>query len=373
MTSIKKKDIKSWSVLTHIVDFGPGTKPSMKLLPTANNIIFKQYHPSFEKVAGREPDSKPEWSLLLSSDDSSKNPFFHNGCTYIPDKDELYIMSDLLQSSSSSSLPAILISKVSLRRGPNEVISEVEWVKLRPPSNMPMPAGACRYQNGILYCSQGTQIPDSGGLWYMPSGKPPIPFLTSYFHKPFNSIQNVVEDAEGGLWFTDTSVGFEQEIRPKPQLPNQVYRYDPKTEDLRVVADGFVRPTGIALGGSNADETTLYITDTGAAHPNKNNYIPGPATIYAFDVTRKSGSLFATNKRVFAYAKEGVPTAVVCDDRGNVFAACGDGVEVWSPGGLALGLIEIPGGCTSLCFGLPGELFIGSQQRLWRIRLKYEA
>lgn len=357
----------------HIVDFGPGTKPSMKLLPTANNIIFKQYHQSFEKVAGREPDSKPEWSLLLSSDDSSKNPFFHNGCAYLPDKDELYVMSDLLQSTSSSSLPAILISKISLRRGPNEVISEVEWAKLRPPSNMPMPAGACRYQNGILYCSQGTQIPDSGGLWYMPSGKPPIPFLTSYFHKPFNSIQNVVEDTDGGLWFTDTSIGFEQEIRPKPQLPNQVYRYDPKTEELRVVADGFVRPTGIALGGSNADETTLYITDTGAACQNKNSYLPGPATIYAFDVTRKSGSLFATNKRVFAYAKEGVPTAVVCDDRGNVFAACGDGVEVWSPGGLALGLIEIPGGCTSLCFGLPGELFIGAQQRLWRVRLKYEA
>lgn len=209
-------------------------------------------------------------------------------------------MSDLLQSTSSSSLPAILISKISLRRGPNEVISEVEWAKLRPPSNMPMPAGACRYQNGILYCSQGTQIPDSGGLCYMPSGKPPIPFLTSYFHKPFNSIQNVVEDTDGGLWFTDTSIGFEQEIRPKPQLPNQVYRYDPKTEELRVVADGFVRPTGIALGGSNADETTLYITDTGAACQNKNSYLPGYTLFISLCterhimIDRSSGQLLST-------------------------------------------------------------------------------
>ncbi|KAI1209841.1 uncharacterized protein F4807DRAFT_424620 [Annulohypoxylon truncatum] len=282
-------------------------------------------------------------------------------------------MSDLLQSTSSSAMPAILISKISFRRGPDQAISEAEWVKLRPPSSMPMPAGACRYQNGVLYCSQGNGSSDTGGLWYMPSGRPPIPLLTSYFHKPFNSIQNVVEDAEGGLWFTDACVGYEQEIRPKPQLPNQVYRYDPKTGDLRAVADGFVRPMGIALSGPSDGITILYVTDTGAVHPNGTHYPLGQATIYAFDVTRRSGSLFAMNKRVFAYVKEGVPTAVVCDSNGNVFAACGDGVEVWSPGGSALGLIEVPGGCTGLCIGQPGEIFICAQQRLWRVRLKYGA
>ncbi|KAI2467153.1 calcium-dependent phosphotriesterase [Annulohypoxylon bovei var. microspora] len=370
MTSIKKTDIKSWDSLIQVMDFDPGTKPVMKLSSHSNNILFKQYHPDFEKVAGREPESRPEWSLLLSSDDSSRNPFFHGGCAYLPEKDELYTTSDLLQSTSSSTLPAILISKLSFSRDSNQVIREAEWMKLRPPSSMPMPASACRYRDGILFCSQGTSAPDSGGLWYMPSGKPPLPFLTSYFHKPFNSIQNVVEDLEGGLWFTDTSIGFEQEIRPMPQMPNQVYRFDPRTGDLRVVADGFMRPTGIAL---NSDNSTMYITDTGAACSNGRNYPPGPATIYAFDVARRLGSLFLINKRVFAYVKEGVPTGVICDSHGNVFAACGDGVEVWSPGGLALGLIEVPGGCTSLCFGQLGEIFICAQQRLWRVRLKYEA
>lgn len=33
----------------------------------------------------------------------------------------------------------------------------------------------------------------------------------------------------------------------------------------------------------------------------------------------------------------------MCDDLGIVYAACGDGVEVWSPGGVALGVIEVPG------------------------------
>lgn len=175
-------------------------------------------------------------------------------------------MSDLLQSTSSSTLPSILISQVSLRRKPDDPqqsVCAVEWMKLRPPSSMPMPAGACRYRDGILYCSQGNLTPDSGGLWYMPWRKPPTPILTSCFHKPFNSIQGVVEDPEGGLWFTDSSAGSEQEIRPRPRLPNQVYRFDPKTGDLRVVADGFGRPTAITLG----KEGILYVTDTDAIRP----------------------------------------------------------------------------------------------------------
>ncbi|KAI1104053.1 calcium-dependent phosphotriesterase [Jackrogersella minutella] len=362
MTSIKKTDIEAFEALTQVVSFGPGSRSDI-LPPNPNNIIIKQYHTGFENVAGL----RPEWSLLLSSGDSSRNPFFHGGCVYLSHKDELYAMSDLLQSTSSSTLPTILISKVSFQRNAQQHIYEAQWMKLRPPPSISMPAGACLYEDGILYCSQGTLTPDSGGLWHMPSGKPPTPVLTSYFHKPFNSIQNVVWDLEGGLWFTDSSVGFEQEIRPRPQLPNQVYRFDPATGDLRVVTDGFSRPTGIALSSNNR---TMYITDTGAAGPDGSMDHTGPATIYAFDVAQRSGSALLINRRVFAYVKEGVPTAVACDLHDNVFAACGDGVEVWSPAGLALGLIEVPGGCTSLCFGRGGEIFICSKQQLWLVRLR---
>ncbi|RYP43549.1 hypothetical protein DL768_009868 [Monosporascus sp. mg162] len=219
-------------------------------------------------------------------------------------------------------------------------ISAVKWMKLRPPSNMPMPAGAIRYQKGILFCSQGELAPDTGGLWYMPLGKPPVAVLTSFFGRPFNSIQNVVQDRDGGLWFTDSASGFEQEIRPKPQLPNHVYRFDPQKGDLRAVADGFGRPTGIAM---SPDQRTLYVTDTAAAHPDGSVDHTLPATIYAFDVIERSGSPSLANRRMFAYALAGVPTAVHCDQAGNVYASCGDGIEVWSPGGMVLGLIEVPG------------------------------
>lgn len=192
------------------------------------------------------------------------NPFFQNGCVWVSDGDQLYIMSDPLQPSNSSQLPVILISRVILHRAPDDSITAVDWLKLRSPENMVMPAGACRYKSGILYCSQGNLCPELGGLSYMRLGRPPTSILYGYFGTPFNSIQNVIEDLDGGLWFTDSDMGFERSIRPKPQLPNQVYRFDPKTNDLRVVADGFKKPAGIAISPNN---DTLYITDIDAARP----------------------------------------------------------------------------------------------------------
>lgn len=126
-----------------------------------------------------------------------------------------------------------------------------------------------------------------------------------------------------------------------------------------------------------------------------------PATIYAFDVIMRHGQPFLAQKRVFAYALSGVPAVLACDNLvGNVYAACGDGVEIWSPGGEPLGLIVVPvinnggdggggifgggvfrvgGGkvkgeeehcCSTLCFGqYPGELFVGAGQRLWKVDL----
>ncbi|KAI0486143.1 hypothetical protein F4859DRAFT_357132 [Xylaria cf. heliscus] len=314
------------------------------------------FHSSFSSVIGEAP----AFSLLISAD-SSRNPFFHKGCAYIPDKDELYTTSDLLQSSSTSRLPVILISRIVIRRAPDSDLSgipttsaipvtSIEWMKLRPPPNLAFPSGAIPYKKGVLYCSQGTLEPDSGGLFYMPTGKRPIPLVTNYFGKPFNSIQGVVEGKDGGLWFTDSCAGLEQEIRPVPQLPSHVYWFHPTTGELRVVADGLKRPSGIALS------------------PSEDAF---PATIYAYDIVQRSGcSPFLINKRVFAFALLGVPAAVTCDPAGNVYAACADGVEVWNPGATALGLIQVPGICSSLCFGHNGELFVCGGQNLWRVQLQ---
>jgi sugar lactone lactonase YvrE len=58
---------------------------------------------------------------------------------------------------------------------------------------------------------------------------------------------------------------------------------------------------------------------------------------------RRSGADFLANKHIFAYALRGIPMGIKCDRDGNVYAGCADGVEVWSPGGTLLGVIEVQG------------------------------
>ena len=47
---------------------------------------------------------------------------------------------------------------------------------------------------------------------------------------------------------------------------------------------------------------------------------------YAFDVDPDSQALL--NRRVFAYVDAGIPDGVQIDKDGNVYAGCGDGVQV---------------------------------------------
>ncbi|KAH6685956.1 D-lactonohydrolase-like protein-like protein [Plectosphaerella plurivora] len=294
------------------------------------------------------------------------SPLFHAACVHLPAQDELYTTSRPLMSTSSQG-PAVLISRIKLSRDVDSgYIDSLEWQKLRPPPNMAMPAGGILVPpksepdqgtkpDTILFCSQGNLSPGSGGIFLMPRGERPIPCVTSYHGRSFNSPYGATIHTDWSVWFTDPAIGNEGDFREQPMLPPQLYRYDPSTGGVRAMADGFQRPVGVAIDGGRE---RVYVSDAGTA------------TIYAFDLVQLDGSPFLMNRRLFAFASEGAPTQLSCDDQGNVWAACGDGVEVWSPGGSLLGVIEIPGGATSFCRGKNDELFVCSGKALWCVYLK---
>jgi gluconolactonase len=204
----------------------------------------------------------------MSSTETSRNPFFHEACVYIPAHDELYITSNLLQATKSSNFPTILISRLKLQRtdrmsGENDVHT-VEWNKMRPPEGIDMPNGGVNYgENGIIFCAQGSATSGTGGIYYMPRGGAVQPLITNFHGRDFNSPNDVVVAKDGAIWFTDPCYAHEQDFRQRPKLPCQVYRFEPETGDVRIVADGFGRPNGIAF---SPREEVVYITDTDAIH-----------------------------------------------------------------------------------------------------------
>lgn len=90
---------------------------------------------------------------------------------------------------------------------------------------------------------------------------------------------------------------------------------------------------------------------------------------YAFDVQYISRQPFLINRRLFAMSDNGIPDGIKTDRDGNVYSGCGDGIQVWSPGGELIGKILIDGGVANFCFGRAGRLFAMNEKRLWLIQL----
>jgi gluconolactonase len=186
-------------------------------------------------------------------------PFAHEAGVYMAATDEVWITSNQFKADGKKK---IQISKIKRSTGPNSLSFTCEEVN----PGIDMANGAVNYKDGVLFCEQGT-FANTGGLIYM-EHLPPYKtqtIISNYHGRWFNSVNDVVIHSDGSIWFTDPIYGYEQDIRPRPQLPMQVYRYDPATGDVRAVADCIQKPNGLCF---SPDEKTVYITDTYAVHGN---------------------------------------------------------------------------------------------------------
>jgi gluconolactonase len=334
---------------------------------SAQNVSFQSLSTSFAQILGPSPGI----TLLYES----SLPLFHEAALYYPPTESLFVSSNQIVSDSpSTGNKTIIISRVTGLTsasdtqletifGPEVVLANGAAIYI---SDL---AGSDPY---LMWCSQGDLInPASAGIVAM-SATPPYnttKLVTGFYGKAFNSPNDLVVSEDGSVYFTDPSYGYQQGVRPAPELPSHVYRYVPATGGIRAMADNFVRPNGLAF---SPDESVLYVSDTGSALGNGAKEPTGPATIYAFDVHTVDGSPFLTNRRLFAYADAGIPDGIKVDTMGNVYSGCGDGVQVWSAGGDLAGKILVQGGVANFGFGEEGVMFVLNEKRLYRVDLSNE-
>jgi len=165
--------------------------------------------------------------------------------------------------------------------------------------------------------------------------------------KPLNSPNDVVCKSDGSLWFTDPPfgiLGFYEGQMQKVELPTNVFRWDPATKQLSVVAGDIVRPNGLAF---SPDEKLLYIIEAGAT-PNR--------VVRVYDVV--DGGKKIANSRTFLSAESGgTPDGFRLDVDGNLWMGWGmgnaeqDGVSIFNKDAKLIGRIDLPERCANLCFG----------------------
>lgn len=192
--------------------------------------------------------------------------------------------------------------------------------------------------NGMAFDRDGrlfvTQVPfgTSGiAILYPPQAKRTL--VASYSGKPFGRANDLTVASNGGVYFTDSA-----NAAPMPPggvpLPPALYYLAPGSNTATQILTDVPFPNGVVL---SRDERTLYLNNTNGDY------------MLAFDV-RSDGSL--TNRRNFARYEGVTPNAagvsvsgadgLTLDSEGRLYAACANGVQVFSTEGRHLGTIPMP-------------------------------
>lgn len=105
----------------------------------------------------------------------------------------------------------------------------------------------------------------------------------------FNSPNDIIITDKNILFFTDPAYGYEQKFRPAPELGNWTWSVNLDGNNLRMVADGFSKPNGIAL---DSNRNRVLVTDTGYFSGDGSSHPENPRTIYQYKLSNDRKILF---------------------------------------------------------------------------------
>ncbi|KIK55506.1 hypothetical protein GYMLUDRAFT_248557 [Collybiopsis luxurians FD-317 M1] len=340
--------------------------------------FFQVFDDEFLDVIGPDP------SLNLISSDFSYD-FAHEAPVWVPDTDEVFFSSSAGGALGRSNIDQNNhVFKISLKEVAEAMeqaggIQDVNVTHYRidlPESVQMTNGGTGLYKGQIVLVNEGRGRRPSNIVFMNPY--PPhnvTVVLDNFYGRQFNSLNDAKIHKSGNIFFTDVPYGYYQHFRPDPQLPSQVYSFNPRTGAIRVVADRLNKPNGLAF---SKDYKTAYVADTGAHHAHFGINSTFPATIQEYDVDPKT--LVFKNQRVFAYVDSGVPDGLGVDEFGNVYGACFDGVNasisffyssyfVWNPSGTLIGKFFIGTTSANFAFAGKGRLVILAETQVYLARI----
>jgi gluconolactonase len=201
--------------------------------------------------------------------------------------------------------------------------------------------------------------------------------VDKYKGKPIDGPNDIITDANGGIYFTDPQFTMEPE---KFQPGRAVYYVSAGGEVRRIVEPNeFAMPNGILL---SPDGKTLFINncyDDESWFPvnsEKENYV------WAYDVNadgtisngRPFAKLFLPENVLDRKAKSSSADGMAIDKMGNIYVCTYMGVQIFDAQGKYIGMINLPSFPVSLCFGDEDmkTLYMVSYSKVYKIRTNME-
>ncbi|KAJ7089772.1 D-lactonohydrolase-like protein [Mycena belliarum] len=355
-TLIVREDKRAFAVLD---PRGPFRNGSHAFEPTANvNLTppyFQVFDPRFDAILGHNPTIR----VIVENDTFA---FAHEAPMWIKATDEVFF-----NGGRKVGRPVSVINLNDLKTSPTGLI---DFHILPLSDDVQINNGGTLFRGDLLLVTTGNgSLPPS---LIRVNPRPPFNdtiILNNFYGRQFNSLNDAkVHPLSNAIFFTDVTYGYKNGFRPAPLIPNQVYRFDADTGDVRAVADGFVQPNGIAF---SPDGKTVYIADSGEAEGVLGGTDPTlPATIYAFDLMPETQAF--ANRRVFAFIDTGVPDGLTLDTQGNLYVGCGDGTQVFDAKGTLLGKVFLGVGSANMVFAGARRLVILADTKIYMAEIAAE-
>ncbi|KAJ7626304.1 D-lactonohydrolase-like protein [Mycena polygramma] len=353
---VVREDKRAFAVLDPNGHFRNGTQlfeptPNVTLTPP----YFQVYDDRFDDILGPNPTIR----VIVENDTFS---FAHDAPVWIQATNQIFITGGKTEGRP--------VSFINLNDLNTSTTGLINFTIVPLSDDVQINNGGTLFRGDLLLVTTGSgPLPPS-----LVRVNPQPPFndtiiLNNFYGRQFNSLNDAkVHPQSGAIFFTDETYGFENGFRSPPLIPNQIYRFDADTGEVRVVADGFKQPNGIAF---SPDGRTAYIADSGETEGALGGLDPTlPATIYAFDLMPETQTFF--NRRVFAFIDSGVPDGLTLDTKGNLYVGCGDGTEVFNPNGTLLGKVFLGVGSANMIFAGANRLVIMADTKIYLAEISAE-